>query len=613
MVEIGEDVLIYDIETRVFGKPDSSKDRLRIFGCYSYKTKKYYLLTRKDQIQKIINAHRFLVGFNNVGTHLQPGYDNPVLRREGINLEYKRFIDLRNVFKQRASQMKIKKGMLGDLIMEYSLRYITELLDIVNREEGKLDIDYSLFMKETWTKEETEEIMKYTKRDIEITKKLYEWVEEYFDGFKVFLNEDDVKKKYYLTKSMAGLAYKAICKAMKWEEEKGDKADDQRISGGYVSYPAGEQFKGDIYCLDFNSLYPHIMIQSNLYDRKKDMLDNDDRPIWSGGNKWKVEGTYYADKLAGVCELLKGWYADRLKYKKEKDRREYTLKIFINIIYGILNNPYYKKVYDRVAGGDCTRIGRQWIKYARKCFKEAGYKVVYTDTDSVYVIDHLKDKEKLLLARDKIINDIKESVPFPQDTFDMGIDDEIKYIFFFKGGSKDKETDEKLDADDMLNKSLGFMKKNYIYVTKDDRVIIKNLGIKKKNNSALSRKIFWEHLVPEIKKGTIKFSKTFIKNLIMKLLEEDVKLSTMRKEVGNFEQYKAPTCLAAQIAKRYGPGIHFLIPNTAGIGIGKGKHFCTLEEFQENKLRIDHIDLSNVWMELEYFIKPVVTKNIFDF
>ena len=41
---IHNETLIYDIETLTFGKPNSSKDKLRIFGCYSYKTGKvtYY-------------------------------------------------------------------------------------------------------------------------------------------------------------------------------------------------------------------------------------------------------------------------------------------------------------------------------------------------------------------------------------------------------------------------------------------------------------------------------------------------------------------------------------------------------------------------------------------
>ncbi len=612
---MNDNTLVYDIETRTFGKPDITKDRLRIFGCYSYKTNKTYLLTDKVEIQKIIDAHKFLVGFNNQGTREQPGYDNPILIREGINLKYKRIIDLMGIFKQRASQIKIDKGMLGDLLMKYSLDYITKTLGLVEEDTGKKEIDYTMFQKEVWTKEEREEIMEYTKRDIEVTKKLYDWVEDYFSGFKPFLNKEDVDNKIYLTASIAKFAYKSICKAMNWEEvyNKERFNDGPGISGGYVAYPAGEEFEGNIYCLDFNSLYPHILIQANLYGRRKEGKLYDSVG-WSGNNVWKVNGVYETDKLSGIGELLKKWYKDRLEYKKQGDKREYTIKIIINTIYGILNSSFYQLVYDKTAGGDCTRIGRQWTKYAREEFKKAGYKVIYTDTDSVYIIDPFNDKERMLKVKDKIIKHIKDSTPFPQDTFDMGIDDEIKYMFFFKGQNKeDKATDVEMDQDDFINKPKGLMKKNYIYVTQDGKVKIKNLGIKKKSNSLLSRKIFWDYLVPKIKEGQIKFSKAFITNLINELLQKDINLASMRKDVGHFKQYKSQTCLAAQISKKYGSGIHFLIPNTKGLGIGKGKQFCTIEEFKNRDLTISDINLDNVWKELHYFIKPVVSKNIFDF
>jgi len=620
---IYDETLIYDCETQTFGTPDALKDRLKIFGCYSYKTKKYYLLRDKEQIQKIINAHKYLVGFNNVGHKLGgkfiPGYDNPILKREGIDLNYKIIIDLQAVFKSRASQMKIKEGMLGDLLMIYSLNYISKTLGIVDDKDGKLDIDYSVFRKETWSKEETKLICEYTKRDIEVTKKLYEWVEEYFDGFKPFLTDEDVRKKVYINSSIARFAYKAICKAMNWSEKYSEETSDgDRIQGGYVSYPAGEMFEGNIYLLDFNSLYPHCMIQGNLYGRKKINFDNiniEDRPIWTGG-KWKINGTYYADKLSGVCELFRQWYKQRDELKKKKDRKEYTIKIILNASYGIMNNIYYENVYDRIGGADCTTLGRQWIKYTRKIFRDNGYIVAYTDTDSIYIVDTFNNKDKLMALKDKIVNDIKATVPFPQDTFDMGVDDEIKYLYFFKGKNKDdKDSDIEMDEQDFMDKPKGFMKKNYIYVTKDNEVVIKNLGIKKKSVSPLSRKIFFEHLVTKIKEGQIKFSKTYIYNLINELLQKDISLACMRKEVGDISQYSktAPNSLSAQISREYGAGIHFLIPNNKGLGIGMGKKFCKLDDFKKMNLTVNDIDLDNIWKELNYFIKPVVTKNIFEF
>ncbi len=613
IIKMNNDILIYDLETKTFGKPNPEKDILRVFGCYSYKTNKHYLLTKKEDIQKIVNSHKFLIGFNN------EKYDNPILERFGVSIKYKIIVDLMKILINRAGSMKIKQGMLKDVLMKYNLDYITRILGLVDDNTAKGELDYNILKKDMWTEEERKQIKEYTIRDLDITKKLYEWLEDYFEPFKHYIQEKDIEKKVYLTASIPKVVYKAICKAMKWGEEYGGRDDEDSISGGYVAYPSDEKVEGDLYCLDYNSLYPHIMMQCNLFGRRKGG-EISDRELWYGGNKWKdIQGEYYADKITSVGALFKQWYGDRVEYKKKKDRREYSLKIFLNIGYGVLNSAYYTKVYDMIAGGDCTRIGRQWTKYARKVFRDAGYKVVYTDTDSVYILDVFKDKKRMLEVKDK-----KASVPFPQKTFDMGIDDEITHMFFFKGGSK-VDKDEELDSDDFLNKGKGFMKKNYIYIKKvlDDNnndtgkreLVIKNLGIKKKSNSALSRKIFWDILVPKIiETGNCKFKKSYIQNIILELLEKDIKLAASRYNVGNKTDYiKSPNGIYMQITQKYGEGIHFLIPNTKGVGVGKGKSYCTMEEFKLHKMNISNINLDSVWRELNYFIAPIVTKSIFDY
>ena len=198
--------------------------------------------------------------------------------------------------------------------------------------------------------------------------------------------------------------------------------------------------------------------------------------------------------------------------------------------------------------------------------------------------------------------------------FELKLECELKYAFFFKGET-DKEESEILDEDDMWSKHLRLLKKNYVLVTKDNELVIKNLGIRKKSNSPLSRKIFNEYLTPQIiNTGQIKFSKTYIRNIIQELLSKDIKLMAMRKDVGPFEQYvKSKTSLPAQISQKYGAGIYFMIPNLKGVGVGKGKSYCSIKEFEEHNLKYTDIDLSSVWSELEYFIKQPVTQNIFSF
>lgn len=611
---ITKDTLVYDLECATPDKrANPTKDIVKVMGAYSYITNKYYVVFSKKEMELLISKHKNIVGFNTLG------YDNVVLYHNGFHkyvnyneqyseakLKGKNDIDCLDIIRKRAAAMKTKKGMLGDLLMRHSLDFITRTLDLVDDETAKDNIDYELFNKKSWTNEELEKIKFYTKRDIEITKKLYEWLENYFDSFKYYLPQKDIDKKNYLTSSISSFAYKAICHRLGWKEEYGDMPSE-KYEGGYVAYPAGEEFHDDyMYCLDYNSLYPHVFAQCNLYSHA-----TNDEEYWNGNGVFEVEGKYKKDGLGKIERLLMDFYQERLQLKKNKDPKEYSIKIIINTMYGLSGNPSFKHLFNPTTAADCTRLARQWTKLARKLFKEAGYKIIYTDTDSVYLIDTFRDKDKMLKVRDSIIKQIKDNVPFPQDTFDMGIDDEITDMFFFKGkNTDDKESDKQMDEDDFINKPKGYMKKNYIYITKENKVIYKNLGVKKKSTSLLTRKIFKEYLIPKIlEERAVKFSKTYFNNLITKLLEDDIFLATTRKTANAFESYKSKTSIQAQIAKKYGKGIRYLIKNKK-IGIGIGSKYCSIEEFKNANMTINDIDLTTVWSELNYFIKEKKVVNL---
>ena len=610
-VKMNDEILVYDLETYTPGsRPDPEKDEHRLFGCYSYKTKKFYFLTRTDDIQKVIDAHKYLIGYNNLE------YDNPILIRAGIkNMEYKINIDMLKIFKKRAGVIQIKKGLLKDLLMSYSLDFITRTLDLVDDSTAKKKIDYSVFKKPHWTPEEMKEIADYNRRDIEVSMKMYEFLEDYFKMFKDYVTEEDVRKKKYLTDAISVFTYKLLCRKLNLEPEFTDVKDDEESEylGGYVAYPAGERFEDNILYEDFSSLYPSLFIQGNLYSGKCDCCTQEEK--WHGDGFFNVEG-YYCSKQQGKIEkLFKELFMLRKQYKKEKNRAEYCLKIALNTSYGIAGSPKFKQLANKIAASDCTSLGRQCIKYMRKKFRENGFLNLMSDTDSCVVqIPNGKTKEDAANIVKEGCEELKKHFPFPWEEFGMKLEDEIKYFFFFKG-KIDEELDEEMDEEDYINKPKGFMKKNYCYVSNDGHLVIKNLGIKKKSNSPLSRKIFNDYLVPEIiKTGQVKFSKTFIRNLIIKLLDEDITLAAMRKDVGELKDYeKSPTGIHAQISKKYGPGIHFLIPNTRGLGVGIGKKFCTTEEFKEHKLGTEHVDLSNVEQELGYFMKEAPTKNIFEY
>ena len=62
---MNNDILIYDIECATKdGKPDVATDKLKVFGCYSYKYNKYFYITGLKSITEstvIITDSPFLI------------------------------------------------------------------------------------------------------------------------------------------------------------------------------------------------------------------------------------------------------------------------------------------------------------------------------------------------------------------------------------------------------------------------------------------------------------------------------------------------------------------------------------------------------------------------
>ena len=192
--------------------------------------------------------------------------------------------------------------------------------------------------------------------------------------------------------------------------------------------------------------------------------------------------------------------------------------------------------------------------------------------------------------------------------FEFKPDAYISNIFFFKGNQVEKEIDEFMDEDDIINKSKNIMKKNYIYISTDGNITVKSLGVRKKSTSALTRKIFWDIMVEKIKtERKVKYPKKWFEAQIAELLNKDLELAAKRFTCNAVNSYKMDGQLQRVIAQRYGPGIHFLICNYK-YGIGKGKKWCTIEEFKNHNMTINDIDLSGVWNELSYFIEDYNTK-----
>ncbi|MFX1311752.1 MAG: DNA-directed DNA polymerase I [Promethearchaeota archaeon] len=274
------------------------------------------------------------------------------------------------------------------------------------------------------------------------------------------------------------------------------KSDDKKFLGAYVVPPVpGIHF--DVVVMDFSSLYPSIIKEYNLsYETvlcpHKDDQDN------------LVKGTPYhiCTHKMGIFAYVVGFFRDiRVKYFKPKSsdktltakQRSYyltiqqALKVFINGSYGVFGSQNFPLFCLPVAEST-TGIGQYSIKQTIKKAETLGIKVLYGDTDSVFLLHPNKEQ-------------MKEITNWSKQELDLDLEEEKTYQFL----------------------ALSERKKNYIGIYKDTQYTdIKGLVAKKKNTPEFIKKIFSEMI--EILKQ-IRNNEDFVKakDQIIGIVRENLK------------------------------------------------------------------------------------------
>jgi DNA polymerase II len=166
----------------------------------------------------------------------------------------------------------------------------------------------------------------------------------------------------------------------------------EQVKGAYVMEGKAGLYD-NIICLDFKSLYPSAIMTFNL-----DPLAFEKKEVESPyGTKFaKEEGV-----LPGILERL--WKVrDELRAKKDEVGR-YAIKITMNSFWGALANNSCR-YFSLDLANSITGTARFVIQEAIKYVKTQGYEVIYSDTDSMYVVAK-KDADKEGKKLEKKVND----------------------------------------------------------------------------------------------------------------------------------------------------------------------------------------------------------------
>ena len=431
---------------------------------------------------KIIQSYPFLLTYNgdefdlpylyNRANRLGIQYqDNPLyMMRDSASLKFGVHIDLYRTLSNRSFQ-----------IYAFSHKYTNFSLNSVAKallDEEKIDYDVEIDQMNFY------QIANYCYNDSRITYKLTSFNNDLLMNLLVVISRigrmpiDDIARMgvsqwirslfYYehrqrnaiipqrkeLENRSAGVITDAVIK-------------DKKYRGGLVVEPQ-EGIHFDVTVMDFASLYPSIVKVKNLsYETVRCTHEKCKVNTIPQTNHW------VCNQKNGLTSLLIGSLRDlRVNYYKnlskqqnlsEEQRQQYTvvsqaLKVILNASYGVMGAEIFP-LYFLPAAEATTAIGRDIILETIKICEKIGVKVLYGDTDSLFLKNPTQEEIQ------KVIEETKKD-----HGVDLEVDKEYRYVV------------------------LSNRKKNYLGVTKEGKVDVKGLTGKKSHTPGFIKTLFYELL-----------------------------------------------------------------------------------------------------------------------
>ena len=306
-----------------------------------------------------------------------------------------------------------------------------------------------------------------------------------------------------------------------------NEREGKKIEGAFVYQPTAGVYE-DVAVLDFKSLYPtiisaHNICPSTLTDSEKEV--NKSPEIKIDGTDTHFCFTYKYDGIFPklIREILVR--RNRVKEMLKKDKkdpalnaRQYGLKILANSAYGYLGF-FGARWYCKECAASTTAYGRDYIKKLMERAEKEKLKVIYGDTDSIFIS---LGKGKSMKDAEKFLKDVNNDLP---SLMELELDGFYKRgIFVTKKGDSEKGAKKKyaLITEDKKIKIVGFetVRGDWSKIAKE--VQEKVLEIILKENDVKKAIEYVKEIVKKTKEGKIPIKKMIIKKRLIKEIEDYV-------------------------------------------------------------------------------------------
>ena len=307
---------------------------------------------------------------------------------------------------------------------------------------------------------------------------------------------------------------------------------EKPIEGGHVE-SIGAGLYSRVIVLDFKSMYPSMIIKYNICFTTLD----------PNGTTVSPTGVRFLDikqKEGLVPRILRELMNERDKIKallKKSSGSEYdyydgvqnALKILMNTFYGVLASSFYRFTNLEI-GGSITAYARKTIMSLIETLKHDGFRVIYGDTDSVFIESGAKtDEEAVTIGKDlssKISSELSVSIEF----------EKVMDPFFSHGAKK---------------RYVGMI----TYPESDrGKMLVRGYEVRRTDSFDLQSEVLetvFNYIMKRDKEGAREFSEKIVKRLLEGDRTLDIKKLVISRSVKDYDKYKDADSLAnVRISKK---------------------------------------------------------------
>ncbi|MGB9703111.1 MAG: DNA-directed DNA polymerase [Candidatus Micrarchaeia archaeon] len=282
------------------------------------------------------------------------------------------------------------------------------------------------------------------------------------------------------------------------DKEEIEKRMQEQVKGAFVKTPEPGIYD-NIVVFDFRSMYPSIIVSHNISPSSliKNKKEKEENVFVS-----PTGARFLKEPMATIPKALKLLLDERANVKKQLKQnpndtlllsRSQALKIVANAFYGYLGYAR-SRFYSKECAESITAYGRYYIGLIIKKAEEEGFKVLYGDTDSIFIQLGSKTKEEAYEFAKKVNSILPKNMELELEGF------------YPRGVFVTKKAKEEIGA-----------KKKYALISEEGNIKIRGFEFVRRDWSRIAKITQQKLLEAILKKGekeeAIKVVKEVVKNL----------------------------------------------------------------------------------------------------